>query len=64
MPPYNKFKRKVTDLMRKGCTFDMAFDRAKRSFGVQADQADRLLDIKQQLEWELNFGNNDINDNN
>lgn len=50
--------------MREGCTFDIAFDRAKRSFGVQADQADRLLDIKQQLEWELNFGNNDINDNN
>lgn len=65
MPPYNQFKKRAKELMKQGCTFETAIDKinrkkeyseAKSEHEVLANQADNLLEIKQQIQWEIKIG--------
>jgi hypothetical protein len=62
MPPYSQFKKQVKELMKEGCSLETAIDQikmseeyteAKSEYEALANQADKLLEIKQQIEWEI-----------
>jgi|GEM_PF-2342554 len=65
MPPYSQFKKRAKELMKQGCTFETAIDKIKRKkeyseakseYEALADKADKLLEIRQQIEWEIKIG--------
>lgn len=56
MTPEEWFKQRVKDLMNQpGCNLDQAFSKASDEVEGLANQADRLQNIKHQIEWEMRF---------
>jgi hypothetical protein len=54
MAPYDQFEREVKKLIRQGYSLHDAFIKAKKNYAYSADQADKLLKIKQKIAREMN----------
>jgi outer membrane murein-binding lipoprotein Lpp len=60
MTPEERLKQKAKNLIYEtGCSSEHAVDEASKEFENLANQADKLQDVKQQIEWDLKFGSND-----
>ena len=58
MTPEERLKQKAKNLIfQTGCSPEHAVTNVAWEFGNLASHADKLQDIKQQIEWELKFGN-------
>jgi hypothetical protein len=57
MTPEERLKQKAKNLIHEmGCTPADAVVQASKEFGNLANQADKLQDVKEQIEWDLKFG--------
>lgn len=50
MPPIDRMKKKVAELMKGGCSRDEAISRVINEVGKKNKQADSLLNLKHKLE--------------
>lgn len=55
MTPEERLKQKAKKLIRQGCTIDKAIKSAAKGTEL-ANKADKLRNIKQQIEWDMRFG--------
>ena len=59
MTPEERLTQKAKNLVdTTGCSPEYAVNQVAKEFGSLANQADKLLNIKQQIEWDLKFGKN------
>jgi hypothetical protein len=57
MTPEERLKQKAKTLIhQKGCSPEDAVTEASKEFGNLANQADKLQDVKEQIEWDLRLG--------
>jgi hypothetical protein len=57
MTPEQRLKQKAKRLIHStGCSPEAAVIEVSKEFGALVHQADKLQNVKQQIEWELKFG--------
>jgi hypothetical protein len=60
MTPEERLKQKAKNLIyQMGCSPEDAVAQASKEFGNLANQADKLQNVKEQIEWDLRFGKQD-----